>query len=296
MPSTCTISPSRSFASTPGKLTTAGISGLGVQRIRWADSFCALLAKRRFHVIRFDNRDTGESTHFGGVPAPDLGYLVSELSAGRIPRVPYSLHDLAADAMSLLDALQIEQAHVVGRSMGGMVAQLCAATYPQRVLSLTAIMSSTGHPGLPGPAPDVMSLLMGPTPDPLVDVDAYVSHNMAFARRIASSGFPFDEASHRELILAELRNGNSPGVIPKQISAMAVTGSLRPFLGKVAVPTLVVHGSEDVMIPPACGRDIADHVSDAKFVLIDGMGHDVPVGLHEQLIESIEANARRSPA
>mgnify|MGYP003950608931 CR=1 FL=1 len=136
------------------------ISGLGVQRLRWADAFCERLAAQGFHVIRFDHRDAGESTHFSHAPAPDFAALAAALNAGRVPAVPYTLHDLANDAIGLLDGLGVSRAHVVGRSMGGMVAQLLASTHAPRVRSLVSIMSSTGDPSLPASAPDVMAMLM----------------------------------------------------------------------------------------------------------------------------------------
>lgn len=269
------------------------ISGLGTQRLRWVDPFCERLAAQGFHVIRFDNRDTGESTHFPGAPVPDFGVLAAALADGRVPAVPYTLHDLASDATALLDALGIARTHVVGRSMGGMVAQLLASTHAERVRSMVAIMSSTGHPGLPATAPDVMAMLMRPAPDPRMDEAAFLAHGMALARRIAGPGFPFDDVYHRAVLQAELRRPQGPGGMARQIAAIAATGSLRPLLARVVAPTLVVHGSDDPMIPPACGRDVADHVADAEFLLMDGMGHDVPAALHDGLIQAITANARR---
>ncbi len=269
------------------------ISGLGVQRLRWADSFCERLAAQGFHVIRFDNRDAGESTHLSSAPVPDFAALVAALNAGRMPDVPYTLHDLANDAVGLLDGLGVSRAHVVGRSMGGMVAQLLASTHALRVRSLVSIMSSTGHPSLPATAPDVMAMLMRPAPDPRVDEAAFLAHGVAFARRIAGSGFPFDEVVHRAVLQAELMRTQGSGGMARQIAAIAATGSLRHLLARVVAPTLVVHGSDDAMIPPGCGRDTADHVAGAEFLLVEGMGHDVPAALHEQLVHAITTNARR---
>ena len=272
------------------------ISGLGVQRLRWADSFCERLAARGFHVIRFDNRDAGESTRLSSAPVPDFAALAAALNAGRMPDVPYTLHDLGNDAVGLLDGLGISRAHVVGRSMGGMVAQLLASTHPLRVRSLVSIMSSTGHPSLPATAPDVMAMLMRPAPDPRVDETAFLAHGVAFARRIAGTGFPFDEAAHRAVLKAELLRTQGSGGMARQIAAIAATGSLRHLLARVVAPTLVVHGSDDAMIPPGCGRDTADHVAGAEFLLIEGMGHDVPAALYDRLVQAIVANARRKTA
>lgn len=270
------------------------ISGLGVQRLRWADLFCERLAAKGFHVIRFDNRDAGESTHFSHAPASDFTALAAALNAGLVPSAPYTLHDMANDAVGLLDGLGISRAHVVGRSMGGMVAQLLASTHARRVQSLVSIMSSTGHPSLPSTAPDVMAMLMRPAPDPRIDEAAFLAHGVAFARRIAGTGFPFDEDAHRALLRAELVRAQGPGGMMRQIAAIAATGSLRPVLSRVVVPTLVVHGGDDSLIPPDCGRDTADHIKGAEFRLIEGMGHDVPAELFDDLVHSIATNARRS--
>src|SRR5690349_10825087 len=172
------------------------IAGLGTQMIRWTVPFCEALAARSYRVIRFDNRDTGRSTHFHHCAPPDFGAVAAALRAGELPDVPYTLHDMAADAIGLLDALAIERAHVVGRSMGGMIAQIMASEHPERVLSLTSIMSSTGNPALPQPSPDVMDLMMQPMPDPELDLAGFLSRSSVFARRIAGPGFPFDEDSH----------------------------------------------------------------------------------------------------
>lgn len=270
------------------------ISGLGVQRLRWADSFCERLAATGFHVIRFDNRDAGESTHFFNAPVPDFAALAAALHAGLVPSVPYTLHDLTNDAVGLLDSLGISRAHVVGRSMGGMVAQLLAGTHAPRVQSLVSIMSSTGHHSLPATAPDVMAMLTRPAPDPRADEAAYLAHGVAFARRIAGTGFPFDEDAHRALLRAELVQTQGPGGMMRQLAAIAATGSLRPVLSLVQAPTLVVHGGDDALIPPGCGRDTADHIKGAEFRLVEGMGHDIPAELFDDLVQGITANAKRT--
>jgi pimeloyl-ACP methyl ester carboxylesterase len=139
-----------------------------------------------------------------------------------------------------------------------------------------------------------MAMLMRPAPDPRVDEAAFLAHGVAFARRIAGTGFPFDEAVHRAVLQAELMRTQGPGGMARQIAAIAATGSLRHLLARVVAPTLVVHGGDDAMIPPGCGRDTADHIAGAQFVLVEGMGHDVPAALHEQLVHAITTNARRS--
>ncbi|MEZ2132775.1 MULTISPECIES: alpha/beta fold hydrolase [unclassified Sinorhizobium] len=272
------------------------IAGLGTQMIRWPVPFCENLAARGYRVIRFDNRDAGCSTHFTDHPVPDFRALAAALAAGKRPDVPYTLHDMAADAVGLLDALSIEKAHFVGRSMGGMIAQLAASEYPGRVLSLTSIMSSTGNPDLPSAAPDVMAMLTRRGPDPFEDEAGFLEHSLAFARRIASPGYPFDEEVHRALILEETKRAYDPTGFGRQIAAIAATGDLRSRLTGIAVPTLVVHGADDPLIPPACGKDTASSIPGADFMLIDGMGHDLPSALYHTVVGGIIRTAHRASA
>jgi pimeloyl-ACP methyl ester carboxylesterase len=159
------------------------IAGLGTQMIRWTGSFCEERAARGYRVIRFDNRDAGCSTHFSQCPPPDFRALAAALMAGQRPDVPYTLYDMAADAISLLDGLSIDRAHVVGRSMGGMVAQIMASDHPERVLSLTSIMSSTGNPELPQAAPDIMAMMTRPAPNPFSDESGFLAHSKDLAMK-----------------------------------------------------------------------------------------------------------------
>ena len=211
------------------------ISGLGVLMIRWPVPFCEALAARGYRAIRFDNRDAGLSSRFDGAPVPELAALARTLAQGGRPAVPYTLFDTADDTVGLLDALQIERAHIVGRSMGGMIGQLLASEHPHRTASLTAIMSSTGNPGLPPPAPEAMALLTRRAPDPAEDEVGFLAHAVAFSRAIAGPGYPFDEAAQHALALAELRRAHNPAGFGRQLAA-------------IAVPTLVVHGAG----PPPC--------------------------------------------
>ena len=268
------------------------IAGLGTQMIRWTVPFCEELAARGYRVIRFDNRDAGCSTHFRDLAPPDFGALAATIMAGRRPDVPYTLGDMAADVVGLLDVLAIDRAHVVGRSLGGMIAQIVASEYPGRVLSLTSIMSSTGNPNLPQAAPDVMALMMRPAPDPASDETGFVAHSLAFARRIAGGGNRFDEEACRFLTLEEIRRAYDPGGFGRQIAAIAVTGDRRWRLATITPPTLVIHGSEDPLIPPACGADTAASIPNADFMLIDGMGHDLPPALYGTVVDAIDRTAR----
>ncbi|PYG61968.1 alpha/beta hydrolase [Rhizobium sp. UGM030330-04] len=263
------------------------ISGLGTQMIRWTIPFCEQLAAAGYHVIRFDNRDTGCSTHFSSSPPPDFGALASALMAGRRPQVPYALGDMAVDAIGLLDALGIARAHVVGRSMGGMIAQILASDHTDRILSLTSIMSSTGNPALPQAAPDVMAMMMRPAPDPAVDQEGFLAVRLAFARRIAGAGYPLNEEAHRALLLEEMYRNHDPDGVARQIAGMAVAGDRRSRLATITAPTLVIHGTDDPLIPPACGHDTALSIPNAIYLPIEGMGHDLPRELDRTVIEAI---------
>jgi pimeloyl-ACP methyl ester carboxylesterase len=272
------------------------ISGLGTQMIRWPVPFCEQLAAHGYRVIRFDNRDAGLSTHFPDCPVPDFAAMAAALAQGRRPDVPYTLHDMAADTIGLLDALSIARAHLVGRSMGGMIAQLVASDDAQRVMSLTSIMSSTGNPALPSAAPDIMAMLTRPAPNPVEDEAGFLEHRIGFARSIAGPGFPFDTQAHRALIRAETARAYDPGGFGRQIAAIAATGDIRSRLARITVPTLVIHGTHDRLIPPACGEDTAASVPGAELMLIEGMGHDLPPPVYRQVTDAIAALAARSRA
>lgn len=269
------------------------IAGLGTQMIRWTAPFCLELAGRGYRVIRFDNRDAGCSTHISHCAPPDFGELAAALMAGRMPEVPYTLHDMAADAVGLLDALSIDRAHVVGRSMGGMIAQIMACEHPERVASLTSIMSSTGNPALPPPAPDAMAMMTSPAPDPVSDEAGNLAHSLAFARRIAGQRYPSDEAATRRLLMEEARRAPDRNGFARQIAAIAVAGDRRTRLATVTAPTLVIHGSDDPLFLPACGEDTAGSIPDAEFMLMEGMGHDLPPELYGAVVEAIDRIARR---
>lgn len=269
------------------------ISGLGVQMIRWTTAFCETLAAQGYRVIRFDNRDVGHSTHFDAAPAIEMTALAQRLGRGEPLDLPYTLRDMADDAIGLLDALEIERAHVVGRSMGGMIAQLMAAEHAQRTLSMTSIMSSTGNPELPPPSPDAMTALTKRAPNPFEDEPRYLDHCVAVARVIASPGFMFDEDAQRTQALAELRRSYNPAGFGRQIAAMVTAGDRRRQLNSIAAPSLIVHGADDPLIPVAGGQDTAANITGSKLMVIEGMGHDLPVELYETVARAIAANARR---
>ncbi|MGE7024197.1 alpha/beta fold hydrolase [Solibacillus cecembensis] len=270
------------------------IAGLGTQMIRWSDSFCKILVARGFRVIRFDNRDVGCSSHFSHYPTLDFNSLSFALMSGQQPDIPYTLHDMAKDAIGLLDALSIDQAHFIGRSMGGMIAQIVASEYPERVLSLTSIMSSTGNPALPQTSPEIMAMMTKPAPNPFEDEAGFLAHKLSFAKRIAGTGYPFEEDAYRTLILEEVQRAYVPGSVGRQIAAMAVAGDRRPRLATIKVPVLVIHGVDDPLIDPACGEDTASAIPGAELMLVEGMGHDLPHQLYKVIADGIERTARRN--
>jgi pimeloyl-ACP methyl ester carboxylesterase len=259
------------------------IAGLGAQMIRWTETFCTRLASRGFWVIRFDNRDSGQSTFISSGGTPDFKAIM----VGGKTAVPYSLNDMAADTKGLLDSLGLERAHLVGRSMGGLIAQVMAYTFPERVLSLTSIMASSGSAALPPPAPDIMAMLMKPSPSPLIDETAYIQRRLAFARRVASPNQIFDESQKRTQIAEELQRGWEAGAFSRQLAAIAVGGDRRSQLASISGPALVIHGRDDPLFPLPHGQDTASAIPSAVFMPIDNMGHDLPAAFHDLVIDAI---------
>ena len=269
------------------------IMGLGMQMIAWPEPFCRDLATKGFRVIRYDNRDTGFSTKFDGVKAPGLASLLLR-STLRLPlRVPYTLEDMAADAAGLLDALSIEAAHVVGASMGGMIAQNLAAKYPQRVLSLTSIMSTSGHRSLPGADPLVSRHLFRSRPTN-GDREAVIAHNMRSLELIGSPDYPVDAETRREMCSLSFDRCYYPAGFTRHVAAIVEDGDRRRRLMKIQAPTLVIHGREDPLVPLAGGIDTAEYVPGAGLEIIDGMGHNMPVELWPRIIELIVRNTTRT--
>ena len=265
------------------------IMGLGAQMTRWTEAFMAPLAARGFRVIRFDNRDVGLSSklHDGGIP--DLVKLGMAMATGGAPDVPYRLDDMADDAVALLDAIGVDRAHIVGASMGGMIGQLIAVNYPNRVLSLTSIMSTTGNPMVPGPTPEANAVLM--TRPAGTDMDSLVAHTVKSARVVGSPGYPADEAMLAARARADLERMIYPQGFARQIAAVYADGDRRSRLARIAVPTLVIHGAADPLVPVEGGRDTAASIPGAKLVEIAGMGHDLPAALIGQVTGLIADHA-----
>jgi proline iminopeptidase len=264
------------------------ISGLGLQLTAWPDEFVEGLVELGFYVIRYDNRDVGLSTKFEHAGTPSLG-LAWLKSLVRWPlRPPYTLEDMADDAVGVLSALGVARAHVVGVSMGGMIGQLMAAKYPTRVSSLTSIMSSSGRRGLPGPTPDVKRAMMR---RPGADADAMIDHGVQLLQAIGSPTYPTPEKQLRRRVARALRRNSCPGGVVRQILAVAASGDRTPQLRTIVAPTLVIHGAADPMVPLACGADTAEAIPNARLEVIEGMGHDLPTQLLERLLALIDAHA-----
>lgn len=268
------------------------VMGLGGQLIHWPDALCADLAGRGFRVIRFDNRDAGLSSDAdGGVPINIPRDWLRARFGRRYPS-NYTLHDMAADTLGLLDTLGIEQAHLVGASMGGMIAQITAARYPRRVKSLTSIMSSTNHPRLPAARLDVLLRMAGIGPRPNTR-DAVIRRSTAMLRRVGSPGFPTPIEYRAQLAGRAFDRAFRPKGQLRQTHAILATGSFEDWLPQVSAPTQIVHGLADPLLRPDCGRRSAQLIRHAKLELIPGMGHDFAPALMPRWADLIAANAAR---
>ena len=261
------------------------IMGLGAQMILWDDDFCRMLAGRGYYVVRFDNRDIGRSSYID-VPPPDLAGVFMR---GETLRAPYRLDDMANDAVGLLDALHIEKAHVVGASMGGMIAQLVAIHHPARVATLTSIMSTTGERGLPPPRPDVWAALMAPPP---LDVAAYVEANVRMAELLRGYADAQEEAAARLRAARAASRGLNPAGGVRQTAAILASGSRKELLAGVRSPTLVIHGSDDPLVPVEGGRATAQAIPGARLLEFAPMGHTLPRALWPKLVDALAAHAR----
>ena len=258
------------------------IMGLGMQLIAWPPGLVRELMNAGYRVIRFDNRDSGLSDKFDALGMPNLLWQGLKYKLGLLIKPPYSLHDMARDTLGVLDALQIDKAHLVGVSMGGMVAQRVALIAPERIMSLTSIMSSSGARGLPAATPAVTrQLLRRPQGK---GKQAAIEHSVKLFQAIGSPGFPPDEAFLRERVtIATERSFNPPG-IARQMVAIVADSSRAAELSNIATPTLVLHGKADPLVPFACGQDTARRIPGARLVGVDGMGHDLPPGVVEHIL------------
>jgi pimeloyl-ACP methyl ester carboxylesterase len=258
------------------------VMGLATQMVGWPDDFCRGLAERGLFVVRFDNRDTGLSTHLDDAGAPDIMTVLG----GDHSSVPYGLADLADDTVGLLDALGLGSAHVVGASMGGMIAQLVALRHPARVRSLTSIMSTTGDPAVGAPAEAAMAVLLAP---PASDREGAVQRAVDTYRVIGSPGFEFDETGLRERAGLSFDRAYDPAGVARQLAAILTTADRTPDLARITAPTLVIHGAHDALMNVSGGRATAAAIPDAELLVVDGMGHDLPREVWPELLDRITA-------
>jgi pimeloyl-ACP methyl ester carboxylesterase len=268
------------------------IIGLGGQLIYWDEEFCRHLAEAGLYVIRYDNRDAGLSTKFDEAGVPDLMGMVSKMMSGQKVTPPYTIEDMAADAVGLLDALKIQKAHICGMSMGGMIAQSLAIHYPLRVLSLTSIYSTTGNPHLPQPKPEIMGLLLTPPPQ---EREPFIRFHLNLFRALTGPRFGFDEEWVRKLMAHEFDRAFCPQGTARQLAAILTQSSRKAALQGVKVPTLVIHGDADPLVSVEAGKDTAKAVPGAELKIIEGMGHDLPHGeAWNQIARDIIAHAERT--
>ncbi len=265
------------------------IMGLGAQMIRWQEVFCEQIASLGYWVIRYDNRDVGKSTKFEEAGIPNVITLLQEAQQGVAVSAPYKVVDMAKDAVGLLDVLNIEVAHVVGVSMGGMIAQLVAIHFPKRVRTLTSIMSSTGNPDLPPPKPEALMLLQQIPPDTRAE---FIEYTVQRQQILSGPHYPIDEAAVRELGGRAFDRSFYPQGTMRQLAAILASGSRTEALKNVQVPTLIIHGNADPLVPVEAGKDTAASIPGAKLVIIEGMGHDIPVAVAPQIIAAITQHAK----
>jgi pimeloyl-ACP methyl ester carboxylesterase len=258
------------------------IMGLGMQLIAWPPALVLALMEAGYRVVRHDNRDIGKSQKFDSLGNPNLIWASLKHKLGLSITPPYSLHDMALDTIGVLDALKIDKAHIVGVSMGGMIAQRVTIAAPDRVLSLTSIMSSSGARGLPQAQSKVLgTLLSRPKSNSESDV---ADHYVKLFKVIGSPGFPIDAAESRERILEGIRRSFHPAGTLRQMVAIAADAKRPAELAKITCPTLVIHGKDDPLVPFANGVDTAKRIKGASIVGIDGMGHDLPPGVVTRIV------------
>ncbi len=279
----------------PGDPAIVLIMGLGVQMILWPDAFCEMLAAKGFRVIRFDNRDAGLSSSLDRLGTPRIWLEYAKFTLHLPLKAPYLIEDMARDTAAFIEALELPCAHIVGASMGGMIGQNLAASFPEKVASLTSIMSTTGKRKLPPPTAKAMRALMQ-APAKKGDVEGGAKRMMNVLQAIGSRTYPRDEGELWEFCLRHVRRAYNPSGQVRQLVAIAASGDRSDVVRKIKVPTLVIHGDEDPLLLPACGietaRVIRDAGGDVRLEIIEGMGHDLPKPLLPKLVDLIVDHCR----
>ncbi len=264
------------------------IMGLGGQMVLWDDAFCEQLAARGFRVVRFDNRDVGKSSRLAGGGRLTPWEMLKVRFLNIAPAAPYRLRDMANDTIALMDVLGIRSAHIVGASMGGMIAQEIAITFPDRVRSLISIMSTTGNPDLPQPSNEAVALLTEPQPQ---SRDKFITRFKRNWKVLRAGRFPEDEALDRSRAERIFDRGLNPAGVQRQIRAVLASGSRKERLSKVKAPTLVIHGTTDPLVDPKAAQDTAASIPDAKLMMVQGMGHALPMAIWPEIIDAIDKHA-----
>jgi len=266
------------------------IMGLGTQMTAWPVPFCEGLANSGFRVVRFDNRDVGLSSKLEGERVPGIVHYLLARYLGVPLNVPYTLEDMANDVIGLLDAIGIRKAHVVGASMGGMIAQTAVGRFPERFHSLTSMMSSSGDPPLPGPTAAASKQLRSARPDPS-SRDSVIQMIMKSYRVLGSPDYQRSDEELRKLASDSFDRSYYPQGFYRQFAAIMASGSRVDLLRTIRTPTLVIHGNSDPLIPVACGVHTAEQIEGARLERIDGMGHDLPPQLLGRMVELIDEHA-----
>ncbi|OAI38980.1 alpha/beta hydrolase, partial [bacterium SCGC AG-212-C10] len=265
------------------------VMGLGAQMIQWDEEFCRQLADRGFHVIRYDNRDTGLSSKIEGGPLPDIAAAM----AGDFSSASYTLSDMAADGMALLTALGIDKAHIVGASMGGMIVQQMVIDHPQRIRTMTSIMSTTGNPEVGQATEEARAALLSPQ---ATSREEAIERGVKSGRVMSGGGFPFDEDAVRERAARVYDRAFYPMGFARQILAIRASGDRTEALRSVRLPVLVIHGAADPLITLSGGEATAAAIPDAELLVIPGMGHEQPAGAWPPILDGIVRTAQRELA
>jgi len=264
------------------------IMGLGSQMVLWDGEFCRQLAAGGYRVIRFDNRDVGLSTKLDWMQVPNSTAVTAALQRGEAPALPYTLEDMATDTAELLTALGYESAHIVGESMGGMIGQIMAIHFPERLRSLTSIMSSTGNPLLPPPSPEVLEILYTPFPS---DHDGYVESFVRAFKILSGPAIPLNVALARKWAEQSYERGLNPAGVARQFAAIMAAGDRTEKLKSISVPTLVIHGEADPLLPVECGLATAAAIPGSRLKIIQGMRHALPEAVWPQIVAEITRHA-----
>lgn len=266
------------------------VRGLGTQLAAWPEAYLESFVSAGYHVVIFDNRDVGLSQKFGDVPSDSREQVIEALKERRTPNLAYTIDDMAADPIGVMDALGIDKAHICGMSMGGMIVQVAAAAYPDRLLSATSIMSGVGDPSLPQPGPEVMRALTETSPSD--DLEDLIAFNVAGSKVFTGKGRPTPDAVFEERERKVITRCYYPEGTARQMLAIMASGDRSDLCRGIEVPFLVVHGSDDPLVLPEAGVDTAEKVPDAKLHMVEGMGHDLPETCREEIVGVVVEHMR----